>query len=77
MSVHAHQASVRANGARFRGDELELPDVVPGVRELQIMCDNARAITSLCDLLGIREEHRADPELHLLEHDDDHFIWDD
>ena len=77
MSVHAHQAAVQSNGARFRGDELDQLGSAPGVRELQIMCDNARAIASLCDVIGIREEHRADPELHLLEHDDDHFIWDD
>lgn len=45
-----------------------LPSHVPGVRELQQMCANARRVARLCDTLGIAPDDEDDGgELVLLD----------
>jgi len=39
-----------------RGVGIRLPDSVPGVSELRLACENARAFVALCDLMGVEDD---------------------
>ena len=71
---HSRGLQARAIGARLASDELENVGRFPGDAELQLMCDNARAVVSLCDLLHVTVG--GDHHDHLQDHPDPPFIWD-